>query len=89
MTTPTNQEWAGTLNSLAGTHGLSIEGAACAWAGVAIGSLGLLGALNYKAGITPQSGRWLGLQAVCNRLAGTTQLDSLAALQSLLSGTED
>lgn len=90
MATPTNQDWQGTLNALAGTTGLGIEGAACVWAGLSPGELGLLGALNYKAGVrSPNTEGWMGLQTVCNNLAGTTGLDALAALQSLLPGTED
>lgn len=52
--------------------------AANAWAGT--NNLGLLGALNVKAGITNPS-QYLGLNGVCNLLAGTTGKECVEALR--------
>lgn len=74
----------GVLNVLAGTWvdhrpTLSAADAANRWAGTS--GLTVVGALNVKAGIVPQSS-WLGMGAVCNVLGGTTGLDEIRALLS-------
>lgn len=52
-------------------------GAANKWAGTS--GLGILGALNAKAGNTT-SDSWRALNGVCNQLAGTTALEARSAL---------
>ena len=54
---------------------IDAQGAANIWAATPA-PLDLLGALNYKAGTSG-----LGLNAVCNLLAGTTGLDSDGAAE--------
>lgn len=56
-------------------------GAANEWAGTS--GLGLLGALNTKA--DNSQAEWLGLWAVCNQLAGTTDKSPADALRTLVS----
>ena len=56
--------------------------AANTWAGSS--NLDLLGALNYKAGITDKA-QFLGLNAVCNLLAGTTGNEATEALRLISS----
>lgn len=68
-------ELQGELNRLAGTSGLGPAAAACLWAGVAVGTFEVVGALNYKAGTVG-----LELQGVCNALAGTVGLAPPGAL---------
>ena len=58
-------------------------GAANAWAGTS--GKALLGALNYKASSTRQPNEFKGLGAVCNELAGTTNLSPVDALRSINS----
>lgn len=58
-------------------------GAANAWAGTS--GKALLGALNYKANSTRQPNEYKGLGAVCNELAGTTDLSPVDALRSINS----
>lgn len=73
------------LNRLAGTlvndaPQLADQSAANVWAGT--DGLGLVGALNVKAGIaSPRD--WLGLRGVCNLMAGTTGEDADEALSRL------
>ncbi len=45
--------------------------------------LGLLGALNLEADPTRQPDEYKGLGAVCNELAGTTDLSPTDALRSI------
>lgn len=68
----------GELQRLSGTT-LDAQGAANAWAGTT--GLGILGALNSKAGLA--RGNWLGLDAVLNNLAGTSGLASGGAARSI------
>jgi hypothetical protein len=85
----------GTLNGLAGTKNLGMLAAANAYAGTK--NLGLIAALNAEAGNGTNPKNWLDFAAVCNQLAGTTNLEALQALQILLAagggggggGTED
>ena len=75
--------WDAVLNQLAGTKGNASGTAAnAAWAGAPVttasGGLGLLAALNHKAGTTN-----LGLDAVCNKIAGCTNNSALSALNRL------
>lgn len=58
-------------------------GAANAWAGTT--GKALLGALNYKADANRQPDNYKGLGAVCNELAGTTDLSPVDALRSINS----
>jgi hypothetical protein len=70
------------LNELAGTTGLAPRGSANAWAGT-IG-LDVVGALNVKArarGVLGANDPNLDLGGVCNKLAGTTNLAPVAALE--------
>lgn len=59
----------------------ALVGAANAWAGTT--GLGLMGALNYKASSTRQPDKYLGLNAVCNEIAGTSGLSAVDALRSI------
>lgn len=59
----------------------ALIGAANAWAGTS--GLGLLGALNLKADSSRQPDDYLGLNAVCNEIAGTTGLSAVDALRSI------
>jgi hypothetical protein len=59
----------------------ALVGAANAWAGTS--GLGLLGALNIKASSTRQPDDYLGLNAVCNEIAGTSGLSAVDALRSI------
>lgn len=77
------QGWLHTLNQLAGTSNFGeLAAVNAAWASApvttATSNLGLLAALNHKAGTTN-----LGINAVCNKIAGTSNLESLAALNHL------
>jgi hypothetical protein len=70
------------LNELAGTSGLAPRAAANAWAGTT--GLDVVGALNAKAralGVLGANDPSLDLGGVCNRLAGTTNLAPVAALE--------
>lgn len=62
---------------------LADTGAANAWAGTS--GKALLGALNYKASSTRQPNAYKGLGAICNELAGTTDLSPVDALRSITS----
>lgn len=79
------------LNRLA-NGGLSYPGlasyvadteAANDWAGTS--GLALLAALNKKASASRQPNEYKGLGAVCNELAGTTNLSPVDALRSITS----
>lgn len=61
---------------------LADVGAANAWAGITI-PVGLLAALNIKADANRQPNDYKGLGAVCNELAGTTNLSPVDALRSI------
>ena len=63
---------------------LSEQGAANKWAGITNGKMSLIGALNYKAGITDKK-LYQGLNKVCNTLAGTTGKEALVALRGIAS----
>ncbi len=70
------------LNELAGTSGLAPRAAANAWAGTT--GLDVVGALNAKAratGAMTATEPSLDLGGVCNRLAGTSGLAPVAALE--------
>jgi len=60
---------------------LAPVGAANKWAGTS--GLGLLAALNLEASPTRQPNQYKGLGAVCNELAGTTNLSPVDALRSI------
>jgi hypothetical protein len=60
---------------------LAPVGAANAWAGT--DGKALMGALNYKADSDRQPDEYLGLNAVCNEIAGTTGLSAVDALRSI------
>lgn len=85
MTASLSVQWQ--LNRLAGTlvNGtptLDAQGAANKWAScVPPNTLDLVGALNKKQGKVPPN--LLGLNAICNALAGTTNLDPASALATL------
>lgn len=70
------------LNELAGTTGLSAQGAANAWAGTT--GLALLGALNAKARSRGVIGATdtLDLDGVCNKLGVTSGKAAVAALEA-------
>jgi hypothetical protein len=76
---------AGELNRLAGITNIlefqDEQGAANVWAGTT--GLALLGALNYIADPTRSEDAYLGLNAVCNEIAGTTGLEAIPALRSI------
>jgi hypothetical protein len=80
------RDWQGVLNQLAGTSGLDAQGAANVWAGLPIGTLELIGALNHRNG-TYANGQSRGLNKVCRELAGLALnvdgLDALGALNHL------
>ena len=84
MAGPTNyRDWLGVLNQLAGKVGNGENACAnAAWSlapvTTATSNLGLLAALNHKAGTTN-----LGLDAVCNKIAGTTNNSPVSALNRL------
>lgn len=82
---PTTLDLQGTLNALAGTSNLGNEAAANVLAGLPIGTLSVLGALNVKAGNGTSPSGWYDMATVCNQLAGTTNLDPLQALQVYLT----
>ena len=73
------------LNRLAGITDLlqyqDAQGAANVWAGTT--GLALLGALNEKAEAGRSPKDYLGLNAVCNEIAGTTGLEAIPALRSI------
>lgn len=91
MTTTKVEDFTAVINKLAGTSNLGRDLAANVWAGLTtIGTsaanaqmLSLVGALNVKAGNGTNPSKWRGLRAVCNQLAGTTELEPLQALQQL------
>ena len=92
MATPMRLEWLGTLNAMAAQKqpGVSNEGAAacaCIWAGIPVGSMDTLGALNIGAGNGHSPASWRNLMAVCNQIAGTSNLEPLRALQWYLGQT--
>jgi len=62
---------------------LADQGAASAWAGVSP-AMAVQGALNKKYGITDPK-LYLGINGVCNALAGTTGLDAVTALRQVAS----
>lgn len=76
---------AGELNRLAGITDIleyqDEQGAANVWAGTT--GLALLGALNEKASPGRSPKDYLGLNAVCNEIAGTTGLEAIPALRSI------
>lgn len=85
------RDWNGVLNQLAGLAPgtLDAQGAANVWAGQpqSQGWLDLIGALNKKANTTG-----LGLNHVCNVLAGlppSNGLDALAALNHAAGNSPD
>lgn len=74
------------LNRLAstlvnGSPSLAAQAAANVWAATD-STRDMLGALNNKALITDPS-QYLGLDAVCNVLAGTSNLDAVSALRAI------
>jgi hypothetical protein len=73
------------LNRLAGITDLleyqDAQGAANVWAGTT--GLALLGALNYIADEDRTPDEYLGLNAVCNEIAGTEGLEAIPALRSI------
>jgi hypothetical protein len=73
------------LNRLAGITNLleyqDAQGAANVWAGTT--GLALLGALNFIADPARSEDAFLGLNAVCNEIAGTTGLEAIPALRSI------
>ena len=76
------------LNRLAngGTYpAISAYRAPVAAANVYAGTTGLalLGALNKKADVNRQPNQYKGLGAICNELAGTTNLSPVDALRSI------
>ena len=83
MTTTKQVGWLAVLNALAGTSNLGAAAAACKYAGIAYAppALDVLGALNIKAGYGHNPSGWQGMGQVCNKIAGTTGLEPLAALQ--------
>ncbi len=82
MTTTKQVGWLAVLNALAGTTNLGAEAAANIYAGLpANNGLGVLGALNVKAGYGRSPAGWQGLDEVCNKIAGTNGLEALQALQ--------
>lgn len=60
---------------------LAPVGAANAYAGTS--GLGLIAALNLEASPTRQPDSYKGLGAICNELAGTTDLSPVDALRSI------
>jgi hypothetical protein len=85
LTTPVG--WLLALNLMAGTTNLGAADAACTWAGIALKSMDTLGALNIGAGNGNDPSKWRNLAAVCNQIAGTTNLEPLAALNTLFGVT--
>lgn len=84
MTTSKYLDWEGILNQLAGTKNLDALQAANHWAGTS--NLGMIAALNIKAGNGSNPKNWLGINGVCNQLAGLpigNGLDSVGALNHL------
>lgn len=60
---------------------LDEQGAANAWASTS--GKGIIGALNYKSSAARQPDKFLGLNAICNELAGTTGKSAVDALRTL------
>lgn len=86
MATPTTNDMLGTLNRLAGTVNAGARAAANKLAGLSgASSLEVVGALNVLAGNGANPSKWRDMMAVCNQLAGTTNLDPLQALQIYLA----
>ena len=84
----TDVGWQAVLNQLAGTSGLGENAAAnMPWASAPVTTgttnLGLLAALNHKAGT-----KYDDINLVCNAIAGTNGLEALQAL-NLLAGHSD
>ena len=73
--------WNAVMNALAGTQGLEALHAANVYAGTQQRPIGLVGALNIGAGNGSNPSQWRGLNAVCNQIAGTKNLEALHALQ--------
>ena len=71
--------WLGVLNALAGTQNLGQLACANKLAGTTGESL--IGALNIWAGNGSDPKNWVGLNLVCNQIAGTHNLEALQALQ--------
>lgn len=63
------------------TSYLAAVGAANAWASTS--GKALIGALNYKADANRQPNDFKALNAICNELAGTTNLSAVDALRSI------
>jgi hypothetical protein len=63
------------------TSYLAAVGAANEWAGT--NGKALIGALNYKADANRQPDEYKALNAICNELAGTTNLSAVDALRSI------
>lgn len=87
MTGGNYRDWLAVLNQLAGTSGNGENAAANApWAAAPVTTgttnLGLLAALNHKAGKTN-----LGINAACNVIAGTGNLEPVDALNHLAGNT--
>lgn len=61
---------------------LAPVGAANRWAGITT-QLGLIAALNLEVSASRQPNEYKGLGAVCNELAGTTDLSPTDALRSI------
>ena len=61
---------------------LAEQGAANKWAGITNGTLGTVGALNKKYG-NATADTYVGLNKVCNLLAGTTGLEAVTALRQV------
>jgi hypothetical protein len=82
-------DWEGVLNALAGTQFLDSLQAANIWAGTS--NLGMIAALNIKAGNGSNPKNWLGLNGVCNQLAGLPPGNGLDAVGALnyLAGNQD
>ena len=66
------------------TEYLAEQGAANKWAGITNGKLGVVGALNKKYGTTNPAA-YVGLNKICNLLAGTTGLEAVTALREVAS----
>jgi hypothetical protein len=63
------------------TSYLAAVGAANTWASTS--GKALIGALNYKADANRQPDEFKALNAICNELAGTTNLSAVDALRSI------
>ena len=85
--TPTPQQprdWLAVLNYLARSQNLGAEAAVNSWAGLTGNKKqSVVGALNIIAGNGTNPAKWVGLETVCNQLAGTKNLPPLEALRIL------